>query len=73
MHLRAGSLVSVYIGRTNRSFNAIFKEHRKDIRYAEGKSKFIKHDLNEGHELKTVEETMSIIKLENNHRKINIL
>ena len=29
--------------------------------------------LNEGHEMKTIEETMSIIHLENNHRKINTL
>ena len=31
------------------------------------------HVLNEGHEMKTKEETMSIIHLENNHRKINTL
>ena len=29
--------------------------------------------LNEGHEMKTIEETMSIIYQENNHRKINTL
>ena len=29
--------------------------------------------LNEGHEMKTREETISIIHLENNHRKINTL
>ena len=29
--------------------------------------------LNEGHEIKTIEETMSIIHIENNHRKINTL
>ena len=28
---------------------------------------------NEGHEIKTIEETMSMIQLENNHRKINTL
>ena len=53
--------------------NTRFKEHRKDFRYAEGKSKFSEHVLNEGHEMKTIEETMSIIHLENNHRKINTL
>ena len=37
--------------------------------YAENKSKFSEHVLNEGHEMK-IEETMSIIHLENNHRKI---
>ena len=33
----------------------------------------VEHVLNEGHEMKTIEETMSIIHLENNHRKINTL
>ena len=31
------------------------------------------NSLNEGHEIKTIEEPMSIIHLENNHRKINTL
>ena len=48
-------------------------KHRKDFRYAEGKSKFFEHVLNEGHEMKTTEGTMPIIHLENNHKKINIL
>jgi GIY-YIG catalytic domain. len=53
-----------YIGRTNRNFNTRFKEHRKDFKYAEGKSKFFEHVLNERHEMKTIEETMSIIHIE---------
>ena len=52
--------------------NTRFKEYRKYFRYAEGKYKFSEHVLN-GHEMKTIEETMSIIHLENNHRKINTL
>ena len=55
----------------HRNFNTSFKEHRKGFRYAEGKSKFSEYILNKGHEMKTIEETMSIIHLENNHRKIN--
>ena len=39
----------------------------------EGKSKFSDHVLGEQHEMKTIKETMSIIHLENNHRKINML
>ena len=62
-----------YIGKTNRNFNTRFKEHRKDFRHAEGKSKFSEHVLKEGHKKKTIEETMSIIHLENNHTKINTL
>ena len=62
-----------YIGRPNRNFNTIFKEHSKDFRYAEGKSKFCEHFLNEGQEFKTIEETVSTVHLENNYRKINTL
>ena len=66
-------LTRFYIGRTNRNLNTRFKEHWKDFRFAEGKSKFSEHILKDGHEMKTIEETMSIIYLENNHRKINTL
>ena len=49
-----------YIRRTNRNFNKRFKNHRKDFRYSKGKSKFSKHVPKEGHEMKTIKETMSI-------------
>jgi GIY-YIG catalytic domain. len=62
-----------YIGRTNRNLNTRFKEHTKYFRYTEGKSKFSEYVLKKGHEMKTIEETISIIHLENNHRKINKL
>ena len=64
-------------GKTNITISDTFeyhvKENSKDFRYAEGKSKFSEHVLKEGHGMKTIEETMSIIHLENNHRKINTL
>ena len=41
-----GNCNKFYIGRTNRNFNTRFKEHTKDFRYAEGKSKFSEHVLN---------------------------
>ena len=47
--------------------NTGFKEHRKDFRYAEGKSKFSEHVLNKGYEMK-IQETIFIIHLENNHK-----
>ena len=34
---------------------------------------FSEHVLNEGHEMETIEETVSTIHLENNHRKRNAL
>ena len=47
------------------------KNQQKDFRYAAGKSKFSEHIFNKGHKMKTIDETISIIHLENNHRKIN--
>ena len=41
--------------------------------FSYGFAKFSEHILNEGHGMKTIEETMSIIHLENNHTKINTL
>ena len=38
-----------------------------------GMNTFKYHVFKEGHEMKTIEETTSIIHLENNHRKINTL
>jgi hypothetical protein len=46
---------------------------RPSSRYKEGRSKFSDHVVKEGHEMKTIEETLPIIHLENNHRIINIL
>ena len=43
----------------------VFKKGRERIE--------VEHVLDEGHELKIIEETMSIIHLENNHKKINTL
>ena len=42
-------------------------------RYAEGKSKFFEHVLNEGHEMKTIEKTMSIIHLKTTIEKLTHL
>ena len=52
---------------------SIYKERRKDFRYAEGKSKFSEHVHNEGHEMKTIQETMSIIHLEKTIEKLTHL
>jgi GIY-YIG catalytic domain. len=61
-----------YIGRTNRNFKARFKEHRKDFRYAEDRSNLWTcpwgRTWNENNR-----RNMSLIHLENNHRKINTL
>ena len=48
-------------------------EHRKEFGFTEGKSKFSEHVREEGQKIKTIDEAMFLIQLENNHRKINTL
>ena len=44
----------------------MFKEHRQDFIYAEGKSNFSHDAVKKGHKVKQIEETMAIIRLGNN-------
>ena len=41
--------------------------------YIEGKSRHSEHAVKKGHNMKAVEETMSVIHLKNDHSKIDIL
>ena len=41
--------------------------------YRENKSKFCDHAVKEGYTMKVIEQTISLIYLENNHSKMNIL
>ena len=59
-----------YIERTNKNFKTRFKEHKKDFIY-EGHSKFSSHVIEESHEMKIMDNIMSILHKENNHEKIN--
>ena len=62
-----------YIGRTNRKFKTRFKEHKKDFIYGEGCSNFSTLVIEEGHEMKNIDDIMTILHKENNHEKINKL
>ena len=61
------------IGRTNRNFKTRFKEHKQDFIYGEGRSNFSTHVREEGHEMKHIEDIMTILHKESNHGKINKL
>ena len=63
----------LYIGKTKRNFKTRFNEHRKDFPTSTGKSTFSEHILNAGHEMRPVEETMRILRFENDSKRINAL
>ena len=54
-------------------FMSFLKDMFREFGFAICVSEISEHVLKDGHEIKTIEETMSIIHLENNHRKINTL
>ena len=62
-----------YIGITNRNFKTRFKEHKKDFIYDEERSNFSTHVIEEGREMKHIENIMTILHKESNHEKINKL
>ena len=55
------------------NFNIEFREHREDFIYVEGNSRFFDLFIKEGHKIKPIEETMTIMHLENNYGNINVL
>ena len=71
--LTCNSCNKFYIGRTKRNFRARFNEHRRDFTTSTGKSTFSEHILNMGHEMRPMEETMTILHFEDDPRRINIL
>ena len=44
-----------------------FKEHKKDFIYGKGRSNFSTHVIEEGHEMKNIEDVMTILHKESNH------
>ena len=56
-----------------RKFKTRLKKNRRDLIYAEGRSKFGEDLIHEGHEMRNIEGIMTIINTQNNHPKINIL
>ena len=53
--------------------NNLFKEHRKDFILGEGRSNSSTHVIEEGHEMKNIDNIMTILHKKNNHEKINKL
>jgi hypothetical protein len=59
--LKCLSCEQVYIGQMGRDFRTTFKEHIRDIRFNQTKSKYAHHILECNHKYGTTENTMEII------------
>jgi hypothetical protein len=50
-----------YFGQTDRPFHVRFREHNRDYKYANNKSRFAQHIMEEGHSFGLINEVMDIL------------
>jgi hypothetical protein len=62
-----------YIGQTGRPFLFRFREHFRDYKYANNKSKFAQHFLEEGHSFGPIDDKMDTIILANKGRMLDTI
>jgi hypothetical protein len=62
-----------YVGQTGRPFNLRFREHYRDYKYANNKSKFAQHIIEEGHSFGPIDNIMDIIHIANKGRMLDAL
>jgi len=62
-----------YTGQTGRPFKTRFKEHMRDFKYNNRKSKFAQHHLDNGHAIQNMEEIMKIVHVTKKGRMLNTL
>jgi hypothetical protein len=62
-----------YIGQTGRPFLLRFREHFRDYKYANNKSKFAQHLLEEGHSFGPTDDKMDTINLANKCRMLDTI
>jgi hypothetical protein len=63
----------VYIGPTGREFRTSYKEHIRDIRFNQTKSKYAQNKLEYNHEYGMTEVTMEVIKIAQKGRHLDAL
>jgi hypothetical protein len=61
--LKCLSCDQVCIGQMGRNFITRYKEHIRDIRYNQGKSRYAQHILDHNHKYGLVESTMDVLKI----------
>jgi hypothetical protein len=62
-----------YIGQTGRPFQICFREHHRDDKYANNKSKFAQHVLEEGHSFGPINEIMDTLHVARKGRMLDTL
>jgi hypothetical protein len=62
-----------YVGQTGRPFHVRFREHYRDYKYPNNKSKFAQHVIEEGHAFGPKENIMDMIHIENKGRMLDTL
>ena len=62
-----------YIGQTGRSFKTRFREHLRDFKYNNWKSKFAQHLLDRQHSMDEMENIMDVIHITNKGRMMNTI
>ena len=66
-------LTMTYTGQTGRSFKTRFKEHMRDFKHNNKKSKFAQHLLEEGHAIGNMDDIMKVIHITRKGRMLNTL
>jgi hypothetical protein len=62
-----------YVGQNGRPFHVRFREHYRDYKYANNKSKFAQHVIEEGHAFGPTDNIMDIIHIANKGRMLDTL
>jgi hypothetical protein len=62
-----------YIGQTGCPFHIRFREHYRDYKYANNKSKFPQHVLEEGHKFGPMTDIMDILHVTNKGRMLDTM
>jgi hypothetical protein len=62
-----------YVGKTGRPFHIRFREHYRDYKYANNKSKFVQHVIEEGHAFGPIDSIMGILHTANKGRMLDTL
>ena len=62
-----------YVGQTGRPFHVRFREHYRDYKYANNKSKFALHVTEEGHAFGPINDIMDVVHIANKGRMLDNL
>jgi len=62
-----------YVGQTGRPFHVRFREHYRDYKYVNNKSKFVQHVIEEGHAFGPMNDIMDVVHIASKGRMLDTL